>query len=96
MLLLPFPVGFFVRNRLAAFVIYIAAQSFVFTFQTMELLREWVRGSTAAFPAKVTNFDTFSYGIVNLLIFAVGLGLVWLGHRLASKRRNSHTVDLAA
>jgi hypothetical protein len=96
MLLVAFPIGFFVRNRLAAFVTYIAIHSFVFTFQTMELLREWVRGSTAAFPAEVHNFDAFPYGIVNLLIFAAGLGLVWLGHRLGSKRRKPQTVDLAA
>ncbi|MDG6110265.1 hypothetical protein Daura_20595 [Dactylosporangium aurantiacum] len=96
MLLLPFPIGFFVRNRLAAFVTYIAAHSFVFTFQTMELLREWVRGSTDAFPAEVTDFDALPYGIVNLVIFGVGLGLVWLGHRLGSKRRKPRTVDLSA
>jgi hypothetical protein len=96
MLLVPLPVGFFVRNRLVAFVTYIAAHSFVFTFQTMQLILEWVRGSTAAFPAEVTGFDTFPYGIVNLLIFAAGLGLVWLGHRLGSKRRKPRTVDLAA
>src|SRR5690242_2911216 len=95
LLLVPFPVGFFVRQRLAAFVVYIAAHSFVFTFQTMTLLREWVGGSTAAFPAEVTDFDTFPYGVVNLLILAAGLGLVWLGHRLGSKRRKPRTVDLA-
>lgn len=95
-LLVAFPVGFLVRNRLAAVVIYVAAHSFVFTFQTLQLLREWVRGSTAAFPAEVNDFDTVPYGIVNLLIFAAGLGLVWLGHRLGSKRRKADTVDLAA
>jgi hypothetical protein len=56
---------------------------------------EWVRGSTAAFPAEVTDFDALPYGIVNLLIFAVGLGLVWLGHRLGSRRREPQAVDLA-
>lgn len=95
-LLLPFPAGYFARNRLAAFVIYIAAHSFVFTLQTMQLLREWVRGDTSAFPAEVSDFDTVPYAVVNLVIFAAGFGLVWLGHRLGSKRRKPRTVDLAA
>ena len=96
MLLVPFPAGFFMRNRLAAFVTYIAAQSFVFTFQTLELLREWVRGSTEAFPAEVTGLDALPYGLVNAVIFAAGLGLVWLGHRVGGRRRKPHSADLAA
>ena len=37
MLLAPFPIGFFMRNRLAAFVTYIALHGFVFTFQSLSL-----------------------------------------------------------
>jgi hypothetical protein len=86
-----------VRNRLAAFVTYIAVHGFVFTYQTLELLREWVGGSTAAFP-KDSNASAWPYALVNAIIFAAGLGLVWLGHRLRSRRqaKAAQPVDLAA
>ena len=34
MLLAPFPIGFFIRNRMAAYLAYVALHSFVFTFVT--------------------------------------------------------------
>jgi hypothetical protein len=33
MLLAPLPVGYFIRNRMAAYLAYVALHSFVFTFQ---------------------------------------------------------------
>jgi hypothetical protein len=41
MLLAPFPIGFFIRNRMAAYLAYVAPHSFVFTFQSTTLLKEW-------------------------------------------------------
>jgi hypothetical protein len=41
MLLAPFPIGYLIRNRMAAFLAYIALHSFVFTFQSTSLLKEW-------------------------------------------------------
>jgi hypothetical protein len=96
MVLLPFPIGFFVKHRLAAFVTYIAVHNFVFTFQTAELLAAWTKGDTSAFPADPTGFAMFPYAAVNAVIFAVGLGLVWLGNRLGARRRDRRPVDLAA
>ena len=89
MILVPFPLGFLVRNRLVAFVAYIAVHAFVFSFQTLNLLLEWIGGSEEAFgpyPAASTG-NVVGYGVVNLAIYAVGLGLVYLGHRLGSRRR---------
>jgi predicted Na+-dependent transporter len=86
MLLLPFPLGYLMRNRLAAYVVYTAVHSFVFTFQTMMLLRAWVGGDTSAFGADPNSVE-WSYGLVNLLIYAAGLGLLWLGHRAGRGRR---------
>jgi hypothetical protein len=88
MVLLPFPIGYFLRNRLAAYVVYTAAHSFLFTFQTMTLLKAWVGGDRSAF-ADDPNALEWSYALINVLIYAAGLGLVWLGHRLARKRRAS-------
>jgi hypothetical protein len=39
----------------------------------------------------------WSYGLVNLIIYAVGFGMVTLGHKIGAKRRekSSTTVELA-
>jgi hypothetical protein len=89
MLLVPLPVGFFLRNRLAAFVTYIAVHSFVFTLQTLNLLIEWTGGSQEAFGPypKGSNANVLGYAAVNLAIYAAGLGLVYLGSRLGARRR---------
>ena len=89
MLLLPLPIGFLVRNRIGAFLAYIAVHAFVFTFQSLSLLIEWVGGSPAAFGPypDAASSNVFSYGLVNLVIYAAGLGLVYLGSRLGARRR---------
>ena len=76
---------YFIRNRMAAYLAYVALHSFVFTFQSTTLLKEWNGGETSVKnPAAVD----WSYGLVNLLIFAAGLGLVTLGSWLRARRRH--------
>ena len=87
MLLLAFPFGYFIRPRLAAYVAYVGAFSFIFTFQTLTLLRAWVGGDRSAFGADPNSFE-WSYAVVNLVFYAGGLGLVTLGHRIGERRRN--------
>ncbi|HEY3631774.1 MAG TPA: hypothetical protein VGL21_12775 [Jatrophihabitantaceae bacterium] len=96
MIVVAFPLGYFVRDRLVAILSYVAIHSFVFSFQNMQLTREWVGGSTEAFP-KNPKSTPWDYGVVNVAIYAVGLGLVVLGHWAAAKRqaRNSAAVNLA-
>ena len=87
----PFPLGFVLRNRTAAFIAYIAAAQFVFTFQTAWLLLDWGGGDEAAFGGPFPDHDlgqVFGYGAINATIFVVGLGLVTLGARLGRSRRN--------
>jgi hypothetical protein len=88
LVLVPLPLGFFVHKRTAAFISYIAVQAFVFTFQSLNLLIEWVGGSTEAFGPypHADKTEVFSYGAVNLVIYGVGLGLVVAGQRLARRR----------
>ncbi|WP_261555672.1 hypothetical protein [Frankia tisae] len=86
MVLAAFPIGFFIRSRLASYLTYIAVHSFVFSFQSMELTREWTGGDDSAFP-KNPHTVAWSYGAANLLIYAVGLGLVTLGFWLRNRRR---------
>jgi hypothetical protein len=89
MVLAPFPIGWFVRDRRTAYTAYIALMSFVFTFQTGYLVIEWVGGKTNAFGPypKANHGDVFGYGVVNLAIYAVGMGLLTLAYRLRSRRR---------
>ena len=97
MILIPLPLGLLVRSRMAAFVAYIAIHSFVFTFQTASLILEWINGSTRAFGPypEFSNEEVWGYAIVNLVIYAVGLGLVALGHRIRNRRgARPDTVEL--
>jgi hypothetical protein len=96
-LLVAFPIGYFVRDRLVAVLAYIAVHSFVFSFQAMQLTREWVGGSTEAF-SKNPGTVPWAYFVVNLVIYAAGFGLVLLGARLATRRRRHHAdaVELTA
>ncbi len=90
MILTAFPIGYLVRKRLGAFVVYIGVHSFVFTFQTASLIIEWAGGADAAFGAfpAYSQFDVWSYALVNLAIYLAGLALVFLGNRMATRRAN--------
>jgi hypothetical protein len=89
MIVTAFPIGFFIKSRTAAYITFIAVHGFAFTFQSADLIIEWAGGSKAAF-GPYPNADKpqiWSYGVVNLVIFAAGLGLVALGHYVATRRR---------
>lgn len=95
---LPFPLGWFVRHRLAAYVTYFAAFNFLFTFQSVLLITKWLGGSKNAFGGfpKADSGDVYSYGVVNLLLFVAGLGLLALGSYLATRRRTPHPKPVSA
>jgi predicted Na+-dependent transporter len=96
MILAPFPLGYLIRHRIVAFVAYTAVHAFVFTFQSLVLVVDWAGGSESAFgpfPDGQTS-QVYAYGVVNLVIYAVGLGLVHLGHRVGSRRRADAGVHL--
>lgn len=87
--LVAFALGFFVKSRVGAAAVYLAGGSFVFAFQSANLLLEWVGGSESAFGGPHPGYDSskvFGYGAVNLLIALSGLGLVLLGARVAARR----------
>ncbi len=90
MILTAFPIGYLIKQRLAAFVIYIGVHSFVFTFQTASLLIEWAGGDDAAFGSypNASTANVWGYALVNLAIYLVGLALVFLGNRVATGRAN--------
>jgi hypothetical protein len=84
------PLGLLIRNRLAAFLAFAIAFGHVYTFQTANLVMEWVNGSTDAFPATQSDQlmdGTLGYFAFTTVIYAVGFGLVTLGHWLRNRRR---------
>jgi len=94
-LLLAFPLGFFVTSRSTALLGYLLAGSYLFSFQSTGVLLDWLGHSSPSafgpfpdgFPAKASTSETIGYGVVNLVITLVGVGLVLLGHYVASRRR---------
>jgi hypothetical protein len=89
-LLVPFPLGFFLASRTSAVIAYIAAFCPLFTFQTLSLITDWAEGSRDAFGGPFPNSDytqVAGYGAVNLVLYLAGFGLIMLGHRLGTKRR---------
>lgn len=80
-----FPLGYFMRSRLAASTAYAIAYLWAFVFQTLFLLLDSLGDSTN--PAFEAGDFPWQYGAVTLLIFVVGFGLVALGHRVGAKRR---------
>jgi hypothetical protein len=88
MLVAPFPLGYLIRHRMAAYLAYVALHSFVFTFQSTTVLKEWTGGDYSAFAKNPVATD-WAYGLVNIAVYAAGLGLVarLLGRRPAPARR---------
>lgn len=86
-----FPLGFLLRNRLAAFVAFGLAFSYVFTFQTAQLVLEATHGSDEAFgdlsdPDWDWFGDTIGYLVFTTAVYAVGLALVAAGHLVRIRR----------
>ena len=74
------PLGFFVRNRLAAATAYAVAYLWAFTFQTLYLLLDSLGGGSA--PAFEVDEFPLDYGVVTLAVFAVGFFFRPLGGAL--------------
>lgn len=93
------PLGFFVRTRATALAVYLVAVQLLFTFQTAGLILDWGGGDKAAFggPFPEHSLEQYwGYGVINLIIVAAGVGLVFLGARLRQRRLATSTrVELA-
>lgn len=84
-----FPLGWFVRNRVAGFLAYGLLMAHLYTFQTAVLVMEWVNGADAAFGQSSSSalLDVaWGYLAVTSLIYAAGLGLVALGQRMRTRQ----------
>ena len=95
--------GLFVPKRNNALIAYLVLDSFVFTLQTLDVLLNWMSASEGmggakafgpfpiAFPISYDQTEVFAYGIVNLVIIAVGVGLTIGAHRLATRHGAAKT-----
>ena len=79
-----FPLGFFVRSRLAANTAYAVAYLWAFVFQTLYLILDVINDS--ADPAFEPQKFPWAYGVVTGSIFLAGFGLVALGHLVRDRR----------
>jgi hypothetical protein len=88
-ILAAFPLGFFLSSRLAANTAYAIAYLWAFVFQGIYLMLDSInQGKTLNDdPAFVSDEFPWQYGVVTLLIFVVGFGLVQVGHRAGRGRR---------
>lgn len=84
-LLAAFPLGFLLSSRLVANTAYAIAYLWAFVFQGVYLMLDSLDGGEN--PAFTPSEFPLSYGVVTLAIFAVGFGLVQLGHRVGRGRR---------
>jgi hypothetical protein len=84
-ILTAFPLGFFLRSRLAANTAYAIAYLWAFVFQGIYLMLDMLDGGKN--PAFEPDTFPLAYGIVALTIFAVGFGLVNLGHWVRARRQ---------
>ncbi len=89
-----FAIGFFVKPKGVGVLTYLVVGSLLFTFQSVNLLLEWADGSEAAFgPFPDYEFgQVIGYGLVNLMIAALGIGLVLLGAKVGAKRAAKKSV----
>jgi hypothetical protein len=79
-----FPLGFFLRSRLAANTAYAMAYLWAFVFQTLYLTLDVINEGTD--PAFEPQKFPWAYGVVALSIFLAGFGLVALGHWVRERR----------
>jgi hypothetical protein len=97
--LFAFPIGYVVRQRALAVVAFLAAGAIVFSYQTLGVLLDWMADnpptafgpSPTSFPVEYSRSETWGYGVVNLVVFAVGTGLVVLGTWVRARRAARRT-----
>ena len=82
--LVAFPVGYFLRSRLAANTTYAIAYLWGFVYQSTYLLLDSLGGGEN--PAFTVGDFPWAYGLVALAIFTAGFGLVNLGHWVRARR----------
>jgi hypothetical protein len=100
-ILVGFPLGYLIRTRSTAVITYVLVDAYLFTFQTLFLLMQWVDGDTHAFGPHGRSWSAekstqvFSYLVLNGVIVAIGIGLVVLGQKVRARRTAARDVVTA-
>ncbi len=102
--LFAFAIGYFVKKPGIAIVTYLALDAIVFSYQSVGVLLDWMADkppvafgpSPKALPVEYSNSELWGYGLVNLAIIAVGIGLVVLGARISARRAARRTTIAVA
>lgn len=94
-------IGFLVKQRGIAVAAYLGAEAFFFAFQSLAVLLAWMAGgggfsgaqdqgafgpAPTGVPIAYQESELYAYGLVNLVIAAVGVGLV-VGFSALARRR---------
>jgi len=98
--LIALPLGLLIASRSTAVLSYLLIGSYLFSFQNTSVLLSWLgHGADSAFgpyperfPAEAATGEVIGYGVVNLVITLVGVGLVLLGARLRARRLSRRNV----
>lgn len=93
--------GWFITSRPGAISIFLAAQSILFSFQTLSVLLAWMAGergfggtaehgafgpAPTSWPVRYDEGELMAYGVVNLALIGVGLVIVvGVGHLRARR-----------
>ena len=88
------PIGFFAKTRSGAVLTYLSVGAIVFSFQSVGVVLDWLSNnqpvafgsSPSRFPITYSHSQFWGYGLINLLIFSVGVSLTLLGGYLAERR----------
>jgi len=104
-LIAAFPLGYLIARRQPALTAYLITDSFLFTFQTLGVLLTWMSGGSGmggasglgdspsgTFPIDFSTSELTAYGIVNLVITLVGVGLVLGGAHVRARRTARRSV----
>jgi hypothetical protein len=93
-ILTAFAFGYFIRPSKVAVAIWLAADSMLFTFQTLGVLMDWMAHKSPSafgdfptrFPVEYSLSEQIGYGVINLVIVLAGVGLLLLGGKVRVRR----------
>jgi hypothetical protein len=103
-------IGLFVRPRLTGVTLYLGIEAVLFTFQTLVVLLAWLSGqggfgaetgpgafgpAPTGLPLTVVEGEVWAYGLVNLVIMLVGIGIL-VGIATLRERRRARSPRLTA
>lgn len=103
-------IGLLVPSRLKAALLYLVVESLFFTFQTLVVLLAWMGGQSGfggaaeqgafgpaptGFPLAFSEGEVWAYGLVNLALIVLGVGIAVGAAALRIRRRQRRALPAA-